>query len=62
MNAGRADRGDILITSCRSLYRSQMNLFTTSIQSPFLNEEWTSGVVHITKGERQLKLDVRKSD
>ena len=33
-----------------------------TFESPFLNEDWASGGVHITKGERELRVDVRISD
>ncbi len=29
-----------------------------AFQSPFLNEPWASGIVHITKGQRELIVDV----
>ncbi|MFC1716711.1 hypothetical protein ACFL6S_23790 [Candidatus Poribacteria bacterium] len=31
-----------------------------TFDSPFMYEEWASGIVHITKGRRELRIDVRK--
>jgi hypothetical protein len=31
-----------------------------TFDSPFMYEEWASGIVHITKGSRELRIDVRK--
>ena len=32
-----------------------------AFKSPFLNEDWASGIAHITKGQRELEVDVRET-